>query len=267
MKISAFSKKLMAPPDIPLKHESSLTQKITALGANLFMHKEVVKRRKESPIKLKKINDKELGVVFHNGNMKNIYKIASSFLSDKQLSFLNLVFNKMIEVRFFEQSSVSIKSKSNKSVNEKYAALSNIDLLSHTINVVNKLLLFSSELSSQNKSILFYCALFHDFGKSKTLVQEIEKRYYGMYSVTENDNHCKMSALIFKQLCDFHDDKVFSSENENLIFYTIFYHHDYENKNDINTAIIGLINFLVKVDVDARKEEIAFVNIKKKGEQ
>lgn len=239
-------------------------KKISDLSGNLFLHREVVNKR-ELPVQEFVVNKNEDEVQGQDGNMKNIYKIASSFLTKNQLLFLGVVFNEMLNADFVKQSSVSLLSESNKRINEKYEILSRIDLLSHTINVLNKMILHSSELSSQNKVIIFFSALFHDFGKSKLLVKDIENHYYSTYGVTDKNNHSKFSALIFKKMVSIDNKSVFVSEVENLIFYTVFYHHDYEDK-EIDGVIVGLIKFLIKIDIEARKDEIAFIKHKRKEE-
>ena len=249
------------------KNVVALEEKVSDLGNNLFLHKEIVKKR-ELPEQEFIINEDEKRVQCvqnYEGNMKNLYKIASSFLSDKQLSFLGYVFNEMARANLTTQSSVSLLSESNKKINEKYKMLIQIDLLSHTINVLNKLILHSSELSSQNKTILFFSALFHDLGKSKTLVSKLENHYYGVFGVTDRDNHSKFSALIFKQFLDQNNSNTFAAEIEDLIFHTIFYHHDYDSK-EIEGVVVGLIKFLIKIDIEARKDEAAFIKFINKEE-
>lgn len=245
--------------------DSDIVEKrITDLSGNLFLHREVVNKR-ELPVQEFIVSKNEDEVQGQDGNMKNIYKIASSFLTKNQLSFLSVVFNEMINASFVKQSSVSLLSESNKRINKKYEMLSRIDLLSHTINVLNKMILHSSELSSQNKVIIFFSALFHDFGKSKVLTKNIENHYYTTYGVTDKDNHSKFSALIFKGLVSSDSKSIFVSEVENLIFYAVFYHHDYEDK-EIDGVIVGLVKFLIKIDIEARKDEVAFIRHKRKEE-
>jgi putative nucleotidyltransferase with HDIG domain len=147
--------------------------------------------------------------------------------------------------------------KKNKSVNSnydkalleydnRYTILSQVDLYSHTMNVVIKMLELTQELNSKTRDICILLALLHDVGKANLIRKEHKQQD------DNEDKHHRISANYAKAIMQerlFAYDEEINEDLINLVYDCLYHHHD-----DIEEYSLFL-DLLKRADFAARDSE------------
>jgi putative nucleotidyltransferase with HDIG domain len=139
---------------------------------------------------------------------------------------------------------------------KRYIILGEIDLFSHTMNVVLKMIEITRELPQSTRDICILLALLHDVGKS-----EIAKKEHQQEAKNE-DKHHKISANYAKSLIQnriFALDDDINHDLQELVYNCLNKHHD-KDENEHNI----FLELLKKADFSARDDEYAEIIFKRK---
>ncbi|MBU1901897.1 HD domain-containing protein [Patescibacteria group bacterium] len=188
-------------------------------------------------------------------NREQVIRFLAFALTSLSLKYSKLfvdMINLMYKYEFQKTSSVASKIDfTNKEAknNSTYKHLSRINLLEHTLRVIENTVLYveKNKYPDHIKDVCILCALFHDFGKNKIIEDK--------YKMSTDDKHHHISAHFLKSKISSYvneKDNKEVQEIHNWIYKTIYEHHLPEK--DANKSIFR--ETLKYSDELAREQEL-----------
>jgi hypothetical protein len=144
------------------------------------------------------------------------------------------------------------------SYNNRYKLLTEIDLYSHTMNVVVETIKITKDIPQDTKNIAILLALLHDFGKSKLISDEyrFEAKAKGKHHII-SANYAKYTMQSEK--LSYLSKEEITNELIELVYEVLRNHHE---ENIVNKNIF--FKLLEKADANAREIELNGILLKQK---
>jgi CRISPR-associated endonuclease Cas3-HD len=197
---------------------------------------------------------KQLSLNLTDGKLYELFICISNNIQDSYLHTLTYIFNDLKEAKFENDSSVNFKYDAHiKQHYTNYDLLSSVDLLTHTINVVNEAINLTFNVPSGIKNIVLLLALVHDFGKSSYIQNMIGEPSDTKHEVVS----AKYIQLILTK--NIEQDNI-SLDHISSIYKILSNHHSHLSR--VNNQITELF---YKADHNARKNELKFIKKEQKA--
>lgn len=162
----------------------------------------------------------------------------------------------MVKYKFFDDPSVVTNASNdvahlNSQFGANYTILSKVNLLDHTLNVFNNgMEIGESKGRVMQIAIPMLGCLFHDFGKSELLRQELVGNNVGkVYKA-----HAEVSSMYIKEIMSVKYHELLNEqpiETIEMLAKAVSNHHPKHNKDKSDTTIA----FIIEADNKARKQE------------
>lgn len=171
------------------------------------------------------------------------------------------IFIEMNRCKFKKTSSVSKEyDKHLFERNNRYKMLSDINLYSHTMNVIVEMIKITQNIPQETKNIAILLALLHDFGKNKYIATEYQ------LEIKNKEKHHLISANYAKFIMQ-DERQSYKSKNEitddliKLVYEVLRSHHEKMVEPNI------FYKLLIKADFNARDIELEGILLKNKRKE
>lgn len=171
----------------------------------------------------------ESGIIFHSSLSKrqNLLLLKKYLTFEEIAPIFTIIFEDMYKYSFESYTSVESKIQQAYYSDDDLNLLSEINLLEHTLGVLNEMILITEKTYNQFLDFYLLAALVHDAGKCSSL------RNAKMLS--NEFGHHKASADYLKQIVDLMRTKLSKKTYQtlNIVISAIRVHHDHESIDSV----------------------------------